>query len=361
MVDKRRIIMAGGTLMCALGIGYFMQKSPAPAPVQKQAAASQASVAPAAAPPTAPQDQAGGAPLEAPETSQTAALTEETLPIEDVQLTSATTEAVSAPLIAPLEPWETEAEIVPAAARADSAAEAMTPETAPAPELACEIAVSAEVKPAAMVALDISAPCLPNERLTLHHNGMMVSQATDAQGALSVTVPALAETAVFIVAFANGEGAVANAAVPELADFDRAVIQWKGNGGLELHALEYGADYFTKGHVWKETANGPSDAARGVGGFLMPLGDTSLDSPLLAEVYTFPTGHALKSGDVSLSVEAEITRDNCATDVEAQSLQVTAGQSPKTQDVVIAMPECEAVGDYLVLKNLLNDLKVASN
>ena len=50
---------------------------------------------------------------------------------------------------------------------------------------------------AAMVKLKLDAACLPNERLTVHHNGMIFTEATDDKGQLNVTVPALAEEAVF--------------------------------------------------------------------------------------------------------------------------------------------------------------------
>ena len=62
-----------------------------------------------------------------------------------------------------------------------------------------------------------------------------------------------------------------------------------------------------------------------------------------------------------MSVEAEITQANCGRDVEAQSIQKTADGELKTQDLVLAMPDCNTVGDFLVLKNLLNDLKIAGN
>jgi len=82
---------------------------------------------------------------------------------------------------------------------------------------------------------------------------------------------------------------------------------------------------------------------------------------LVAEVYTFPTGTAAKAGDISLSVEAEVSSSNCGREVNAQALQVSTGQRMKVQEVTLFMPDCEAVGDFLVLKNLLNDLKIASN
>ncbi|WP_246162229.1 hypothetical protein [Roseovarius faecimaris] len=235
------------------------------------------------------------------------------------------------------------------------------PEEEAAPSFNCEHMLSAMAQAAAMVQLTLEAPCMVNERFTLHHNGMMFSMTTDMEGTAEFAVPALSENAVFIVAFANGEGAVANASVTSLEYYDRAVVQWKGQSGMQVHALEYGADYGEAGHVWADAARDESSAALGEGGFLTRLGDPELDQALIAEVYTFPSGVAKQGGDVTLSVEAEITAANCGRDVEAQSLQKSADGSLKVQDLVLAMPECDSVGDFLVLKNLLNDLKIAGN
>ena len=79
----------------------------------------------------------------------------------------------------------------------------------------------------------------------------------------------------------------------------------------------------------------------------------------MAEVYTFPTGVAQQSGNVELTVEAEVTQANCGRDITAQSLEVTGSAPLRVRDLELAMPVCDAVGDFLVLKNMVNDLKIA--
>ena len=80
----------------------------------------------------------------------------------------------------------------------------------------------------------------------------------------------------------------------------------------------------------------------------------------MAQVYTFPSAMAEESGNVELSVEIEVTNSNCGLEIEAQALQVKAGAQPKVQTLDLTMPDCDAVGDFLVLKNLVDDLKVAA-
>jgi hypothetical protein len=220
------------------------------------------------------------------------------------------------------------------------------------PALDCDRSMDAMVVPGAMVDLTLSAPCLRGARFTVHHNGMMFTALTDEAGAATMTVPALSETALFIAAFADGEGAVATVAVPGLQDVDRAVVQWRGNTGLQVHAHEFGAAYGADGHVWKGTGSGE--------GFLTVLGDTELDDARVAEIYTFPSSDSVRDGSVTLSVEAEVTQDNCGRDIEAQSIQLQPGDEPRAQELVLSVPDCDAIGDFLVLKNLLNDLTIAA-
>jgi len=230
-----------------------------------------------------------------------------------------------------------------------------------APQFSCDIKMEATTKAAAMVALSIDAPCFTNERFTLLHNGMSVTAVTDKDGKLETTLPALSTNALFIAAFSDGTGASAQVEVSSLAFYDRVVVQWKGDTGLQVHALEYGATYSDAGHVWAEQTPGMEAAARGEGGFVSRFGDTNVANAQVAEAYTFPTGTAARAGDVALTVEAEVTAENCDREITAQSMQVSGGKNLKVQDLTLFMPACDAVGDFLVLKNLLNDLKVAAN
>ncbi len=338
MIQPKRLVTAGGTLCCALGIGYFMQagaESRAPQPEQ------QAQVVNAAT-------MTANAAIEAQAAGE--------VEVEEVTMTSAASALpeAPAPAVLPSQP------VVNAALEDTTSMADELPTEESTPSFACEYTMDAASEAAAMVRLTLDAPCMSNEKFTLHHNGMMFTEVTNADGQADFVVPALSENAVFIVAFANGEGAVANATVSSLEYYDRAVVQWKGESGMQVHALEYGATYGEGGHVWSDAARDHSSAALGQGGFLTKLGAADVDNALVAEVYTFPTGVAKQGGDVILSVEAEITTSNCGRDVEAQSLQKTEDGTLKTQDLVLAMPDCNTVGDFLVLKNLLNDLKIAA-
>lgn len=225
--------------------------------------------------------------------------------------------------------------------------------------LDCDARLDATVTDAAMVELTLSAPCSIDARATIHHQGMLFTLFTDSAGEARVTVPALAETAVFIADISGSDGAMAMVQVPEVALYDRAVLQWQGNAGLELHAREFGAAYGSEGHVW-HTAARDAGAATDAAGFLTRLGEPAAEEPLMAEVYTFPTGKVARDGEVILSAEIEITEANCGRDVYAQSLQMGPSMETTALDLTLTLPGCDASGDFLVLQNMFEDLKLAA-
>lgn len=367
-IEPKRLITAGGTLVCALGIGYFMQSSgqpPAGAGKANVASAAMSGVAIGATSkaqqkPVAETAQAGGsggepggslAGLTSPESE--ADSNPPAVELDEVILTSAAPVKPEIPALA-------SPPVVLAAFEDPASVTDAVPGEPASPDLSCEYTLTATPDAAAMVKLNMSAPCMKNERFTLHHNGMMISEVTDESGAIEFHAPALSQNAVFIVAFVNGEGAVATVEVPSLELYDRAIVQWQGDSDLQIHAREFGADYGTDGHVWAGAARDLSAASSGAGGFITRHGAADLENALVVEAYTFPAAMMDRDGDVRLTVETEVSQGNCGRDIEAQSIQRDADGDLKTQDLVLAVPECDAIGDFLVLKNLLNDLKIAA-
>lgn len=335
MRHTKEIATAVGTLVIAIGIGFVMQNGEA----AKQHYGKDAR--PQIVPPS----------VESDSVLTGAASADILLQVEDVQLTSASeTPALSVP--------EEVSNVHRTAAPVTD--EPPAPDALPAAQ-DCEILAKASAIPGALVDLSLDATCAPNERLTVHHNGMLFTETTDEDGHLSLTVPALTEQAVFIMAFANGDGAVAQASVTDIADFDRVVLQWRGQSGFELHALEFGAGYDDAGHIWSGGAQNMAGLVSGDNGVLLRLGDSQSAEPLLAEVYTFPSAKSVQDGVVDLSVEAEVTNTNCGLEIEAQTLEMTSNGQMKAHDLTLAVPDCGAIGTFLVLNNLVSDLKVASN
>ncbi len=229
------------------------------------------------------------------------------------------------------------------------------------PRLQCEISATATVQAGAMVGLDIFAPCHSDELITLEHAGLVFLAEIPNDGRLKLSVTALAETAEFVVHFLNGDRIETTAVVESLVFYDRIAIQWQGNLGPELHAREYGANYGEAGHVWLGAPRDVSALVGGAGGFLTSFGSQVVDEGARAQVYTFPSGTAVQSGDIKMSIEAEVTQANCARPMEMFSAEVRAGKPMISHALTIEMPDCSAIGEFLVLKNLVEDLTIAEN
>lgn len=339
MLQRKKIFTAGATFSVALGIGFVMQNSdvlaarPTGSEMQMVVAAGE-------------QDQlafSNGPELIAPMTDEDLGILAEAEQAVAVQETQAPI------LVAAIEP-EPVFKPIPLVPQKSTP---LASEVA----LDCSPVMTATAAPAAFAEIEINAPCHRNTGLTLHHQGMMFSAATDEKGHVSLSAPALTREAVFIAAFDTGDGAVATIEVPEVANFERAVLQWQGENAFAINAFEAGARFGEDGHI---SALHPRDLAalENDRGFLVRLGDSRAPQQFLAEVYTFPADAKL---DVVLSVDAAITKSNCDREVTAQSIQISPDSVAEALDLVMVMPACESAGDFLVLNNMFRDLKLALN
>ena len=345
MARIKQIGMAAGTFSVALGIGFVMQNGDA---LASRFGAETAPEQPAPFTQDAELDAAAEfidsmvMPYAVPVVVATAGVASPATPVladPDADISS----AVVLPESAKVPPQQQSP--VQLAALDPEAMPDIEPDTNAAVEIDCVPAMTATAGTAATVALSVRAPCHTSASFTVHHQGMMFTATTDDAGAADLSVPALAEVAVLIAAFAS---------------YDRAVLQWQGDKSVMLSAYEGDANFGDDAHIH---ADNPGDLARlaaAEGGYLVQLGDKTADNPLMAEVYTFPTGMMGDGPDVMLVAEAEITTGNCGQELSAQSIQVSPTGATSALDLTMVMPECDAVGDFLILQNMFEDLTIAS-
>lgn len=334
----RMAAVAGGTMTCALGIGYLMQmgeQSPS------------ATAAPATVAQLQPVDQAD----ELQTSPDIEAIDIAGMNVSPVEVASIALTAAQLPSrVAPIGK-----QALPAAAFIEEPA-VDTPFDPQTPRLGCDISASATVLTDAMMRIEIQAPCNAYEQLTLHHMGLMVTYMTSEAGHLDILLPALSSEAVVLYSFDSGPGAILRADVPDLSAFDRVAIQWRGAQGFQIHAREFGAAYGEAGHVWSGAVTLGQTAA----GHVITLGDPHLEESHLAEIYTLPRAGSERSGEVALTVETEVTDRNCGRDIAAQSIELRGGDRLRTRDMVLSVPDCSTIGDFLVLNNLIEDLKIVA-
>ncbi|RYH04168.1 hypothetical protein EU805_02000 [Salipiger sp. IMCC34102] len=360
MKPKTRKFLTAGTTFCvALGIGSVMQYGDALA--DRIGYDAEAAPQPATG---SPQLSVAGGPLKGEGVSTFAPAAR--VPVADTGATEVqlpgdpAAPRLDAPVPEAMTVAYTEAPAPQDTARIPRPVTITTPAPAKTAPPVCKARMTAEPQPLAMVQVTVEDGCRAEAVVTIHHQGMMFQGITDAEGVFTARVPALSEDALFLADFGEGSGAVATASVPEVAEVDRAVLQWQGDAGVELHALEFGAAYFGEGHLWAETPGDTQDALAGTGGVITRLGDGAISDGLMAEVYTYPSGTSQRDGTVALSVEAAVTSGNCGREVAAQSIQVNVGAEAEAVDLVMTMPGCEAQGEYLVLKNMFEDLTLAA-
>lgn len=370
MARLRQIVMATATFSAALGNGFVMQNGDALAN-RFSADSSAASQAPRFTADDPDQVAAGPEVMDAlmePEVAEQASLsrgdTIQGTMSEPIMIAPASSSASA--ILVPRNMRPAPEQLAPvqlAALQAEpepDIAPALDPSGSMTVEVDCVPAIQGTAQAGAMVLIDVVAPCFAEMAFTVHHQGMMFSARTDADGAASLLLPVLAEVAVVIAAFENGDGAVATTEVPDFADFDRAVLQWEGLDVVTLSALEAGAAFGEAGHIHR---GNPGDTDRlnvAEGGYLIRLGDPEAGKGLMAEVYTFPSGQTESAIEVFLMAEAEITSANCGKELSAQSLQVNRNGGLNALDLTMVMPDCDAVGDFLILQNMFEDLTIAS-
>lgn len=225
----------------------------------------------------------------------------------------------------------------------------------------CDISLSALPETGAMVRLQLDAPCYRQQRITISHAGLEFSEITDLDGSYEVLIPVFERYAPFSVTFADGNSVEAKTLGLSLEGIHRVAISWRGGPGLHIHALEYGADFGEPGHVWAGATDAFANEARTDGGVLATFGNADVLNPHLAEVYTYPSYGAVADGAVRLIVEAEVTPKTCGTNISGKTLQFEDSGKISTTTVSLVMPECGDVGGFLVLNNLLQNMKIAQN
>ncbi|HEX9859273.1 MAG TPA: hypothetical protein VGA75_13020 [Paracoccaceae bacterium] len=220
----------------------------------------------------------------------------------------------------------------------------------------CVVRLDLSVQPLAMLEVTMTAPCRPGERVVLRHGGLAITEKTSSTGLMALTLPAMDRAGVVSVLFADGAVTEARAEVPEMAAYRRFGVQWLAEDAFQVHAFEGAAEYGMPGHISAADPQQPLPGVPARGGFLSLLGQDQVDLPMLAEVYTYP---AAPDGPVHVVVEAAVTPKTCGRELLGETV-TSLGGKVLVADLTVAMPDCEAAGDILVLKNLVPEMKIAA-
>lgn len=229
--------------------------------------------------------------------------------------------------------------------------EAILPRSVAVEELArnCAMQLGLLPLPNAMIGISLLAPCHPSARAVIRHDAMAFTGQTSPSGGLITLMPALSVAADVRISFSDGQDVTGRVTIPDLGQVRRFVLQWQDGAQIGLHAFENDAEYNSDGHIW-------SQAPRQVGmqGFLKSLGDPTSRLPLQGELYSFgpePT---------RLDLEAEVTADTCGKVLFGEMILSQGGQV-QVSDLALAMPDCSAIGEILILNNIDQHMTVLAD
>lgn len=208
----------------------------------------------------------------------------------------------------------------------------------------CAVTLALAPADGAMIDVSLSAPCNLGERVVIRHSGLSFSATIGGGGQLRLQLPALEVDALVAAYFEGSEILLAQVAVPEAADYIRFAVQMPYPAHFDLRARE-GEQVFVSGQV----------GAIGEQRRILNLGSMKSANPLLSQVYSIRKS-AFLSPD--LTVELRISGEICGKTLPAETILSNGGKISKLQ-FDVAVPNCGASGDILLLKNLLRDLTLA--
>lgn len=224
----------------------------------------------------------------------------------------------------------------------------------------CDVTLSAKRQTAAVVTLNIDAPCAENSELVVTHEALRFVTVTDGAGRAAVDVPVLTIDAEFSVSLNNIVHATTSIFAPELRQYDRAVVQWASADNMRLHAFEGNADIGDPGHVWSASIHSAQDVRDGTHGFVVYVGEQDATIPYQAEVYTFPAGQTSSENEVDLQIGVGVTEANCDREIYATIIQSNAGELVVESDISAKMPSCAQQGTIAFLENKFDELTLAA-
>ena len=226
----------------------------------------------------------------------------------------------------------------------------------------CPITMSATRRGAGLARLAVSAPCRAGERLTIQHDALSFTLTLDAAGRADVEVPALTVDAAFFGFFDGAAGTMAELRMPEVSRYERAGVMWEGEGGLGVHASEFGAGFGTEGYVWSGAPQSASRAMAGQGGFITRLGDGAGPNAQVVEVYSYPAASGRREGSVEIAFEAAYGAEACGRDVTATAFRA-GEEGVALVPVSLTLPDCDTAqaGGFVQLNGMLDPITLAAD
>jgi len=210
--------------------------------------------------------------------------------------------------------------------------------------LPCGPSLHVEPAEAGLLRVAVHAPCHAGEVVEVTYGPLNFAERLSVRGTLQARVPRLARGANIS---ARVEGTLLEAEAPvkgHIAEVSGLV--WSSPLALSLAAFEFGAGPGGPGHLTAGSGNGA--------GRVLRLGDPALGP--VTELYVGP--ETAGPGVVRLHVMARPTAAGCTGEQPLTAFR----SGPRTltvRDIRLRLGPCDGTSEIILLKNLLEDLKIA--
>ncbi|HUF57227.1 MAG TPA: hypothetical protein VMM55_11780, partial [Thermohalobaculum sp.] len=154
----------------------------------------------------------------------------------------------------------------------------------------------------AVTTVAVSAPCQAGTAAVLDYGGLSLAVPLDAGGKGAIDVPGFKSRMDATLTFEDGETMPMTLPFEEIQRVERVALVWDMPVGLELHALEFGADRDSDAHVGPEDERSFNDVRRSGGGFLQAFAPAD-GAGQHARVYTYYLRAGGPSGVVRMMVD----------------------------------------------------------
>jgi len=215
-------------------------------------------------------------------------------------------------------------------------------------EFACAPEAMIVPLPKAEIAVSLTSACHPNQHVIVEQDGLLFSALTNAQGVAAFIMPALSARPVVSMTFPDGSVQRAGTQVDDADTYSHTVLQWQGHDDISLHVFESDASIKEARHL-----TAASKAAQNVhgprGGRVAQFGSDVGESSRYSQVYSFPKGPGDQNLATTFEVVAEVTEMTCGTDLFSKGMRFEQGHQVNAIDLMVSMPDCDAVGQAVVL------------
>ena len=236
-------------------------------------------------------------------------------------------------------------------------AEAPQPDIGRPLAFSCNREATAEAGVAGMLRILLTDGCAPGTRVTVAQGLLIADWLLDHDGQRHLSFTPLQAGAPLTVTW--WDGSQTDLSLPSTIGPlpSRAALAWQGPQFLSIVAQEFGPPIGGMGSGAPMTHSASQAAiSQETGGFLTTLGD---GIGRTAQVYTFPDDVDV-SDVIRLSVAAPVTLRSCARQASATALQRSPLGGMLTSRVGVALPECDAIGQTIILQNVFRDLRLAA-